>query len=626
MIQNKNIRTYSVNSYNEFISLDQKTEFLMEIYGHGIEQIEFSVKSGTAFSSDLILTIYDNVGNIIGEVSQTDIGQIIDAENGEIEYTISYYISQFNLLANQKYYATLETDPKTSIELCCLSDGTPWNKQIYHSNYNSIYYLILAFIDIVEIICFILILKRGLHTKIFFIISTLSGIIESILIAPASQPDEYRHFIRAYEISQGRLTTNYQPYTDDIIGNTNWLTVGVVALAEIPEELNQIRLLDTSHNFNEKSYDAEVNHNVSLDKMINILEQDTDGTTAKVSQVAVETLSPLSYIPQVLLILIGKFLGMRPFLLYYMARLGNVIVCTCLACICLQLVPQYKAGVWAIFFMPHACILRSSCSPDGLILTLTMLTISFIIYLKENKLPLYTIKHISILLCLSFYIAMMKLPYMLIIATLIILDKNNFKTPKYCFIKTSALAIIIICLSYLFYFLMGTIRLLEINSKLLDGQQINTQPLLSANHIQYVINHIPEVAVMFGKEMLKIFDMYIYAVNGWRYPFGATYWLLLLVTLLVSNKICEWSKKTLIFLLYAAIWLVVLIVGFAWLPPDIGYIWGINGRYMLPMVPVLLTALPFGNEKTSKISEALRIPLVFFTLMNQFTLYQSCWL
>ncbi len=95
-------------------------------------------------------------------------------------------------------------DSKNNVELCCLSDGTPWSKQIYHSNYNSIYYLILAFIDIVAIICFILLLKSELYTKIFFIISMISGIVVSLLIPPVSRPDEYRHFIRAYEISQGR--------------------------------------------------------------------------------------------------------------------------------------------------------------------------------------------------------------------------------------------------------------------------------------------------------------------------------------------------------------------------------------------------------------------------------------
>lgn len=626
LVKGQHSRAYSVDSNNKYNELSEDIEFILKIYGNKTQAIEFLIRSDDQITGSASLTLYDNNGEKIGFIEQEEVSNVLKWEKIWKGYGMPFCVEQLELQANESYHAIIQFDLNCDAELYCISDDTPWNRQIYSVNYNWLYYLILITMDSVSAFCGYVLIKKGLDDKIFFIIAISFGLLAAILIAPVSQGDEYRHFIRAYEIARGKLTTEYREYEDGMMGNLVWRENGMVPIAEIPEELNQMRLLDRWNNFNEISYEAEANHNISLDRVVGLLGSEGENSTAVVSQTAVESLGLLSYLPQVIYICIGKALGIRPFLLLYMARMGNVIACAFLTYICLRLIPRYRAGIWATYFIPSMFILRSSCSPDSLLFTLIMVLISFILYLKENKLPVCTAKHIAILLCLISYVAIMKLPYVLLIGVLVILDKNNFKNEKHYFIKTLTLVVALASVAYICYSVIGEVGRIVINSKLPSTQQLVSKPLLSKEHIQYIVAHIKEVIIMFGKNMFQIPQMYINGIGiGSRYWFIRIYGGLLLLIFMLLDKLCDWKKKILMFLLYCGIWLVILIVGFSWLRPDLGYIWGINGRYMLPMIPILFIALPFGNEKSMVIVEKLQILMFILMIVNLYSLFWIYW-
>lgn len=617
LIRQQTFRTYSINNGNEFKQADKETKFELSVWGKNLTYIDFLIQSEQNVDGKAKLEIFENNKSVYS-IEEDNISDILT------DGVLRFPVENVSLEVNKNYIACLTLDLKETVELHFLADGRPWIREVYQAGDKWIYCLILGTIDIVCVGGLILIFKYGLSDRIFLIFSISTGIIAAIVVAPASQDDEYRHLIRAYELANGHVLSEFTASPGDAKGNLIQESNGMIAIATIPEELNQVRMMDDDYNYDDISYIAELNYDISLDRFVALCNSGRTDETSQVSQAAVWQFGYLSYFPQVIGIWVGKIFGMRPFILSYMARVGNVIVCSIFAYICLRLIPDYCAGIWAIHFMPGVFMLRSSSSTDGLILALSMLLVSYILYLRKRRLYVFTFKNIVILFSLTAYIAILKLPYALLIGMLIILSSENYKGKKLSFLRSIFLAGSIFIVAFVTYTLYGKVHIAFVNRQFVDGAPLQGAALIDSAHIQYLLTQPKNVLSLFGRYMADICNMFVGGVNGRIWIYGASYAAWIVITMLMMKKELQAYQRIMCFIIYAGMWLVILIVFFSLTSVGSTEIIGLNCRYMIPMIPLLLAVVPQGNEQTANLAKKGQVITVFGVmagLLNAFFVY-----
>lgn len=617
LIRQQTFRTYSVNNGNEFKLVDKETVFDLPVWGKNMSYIDFLVQSEQNIDGKAKLEIFENNKSIYS-IEEDDISTILT------DGILRFPVEKVRLEINKNYTACLTLALKEPVELHFLADGRPWIREVYRAGDKWVYCLILGMIDVVCVAGLILIFRYGLSDRVFLTLSISAGIVAAIVVAPASQDDEYRHFIRAYELANGHVVSEFITTPGNAKGNLIQENNGMIAIATVPEELNQVRMMDNDYNYDDVSYIAELNYDISIDRFMTILSSEQTDETAQVSQAAVWQLSYFSYFPQVFGIWIGKLFGMRPFLLCYMARIGNVIVCSILVYICLRLIPDYRAGVWVVHFMPGVFMLRSSSSTDGLILALSMLLISYILYIRQKKKYAFSKKNIVILIFLTAYISILKLPYALLIGTLIILKPENYKKERLYFFKSVLLAGLIFTSAVIAYMLYGKLHMALVSSVVTNCAKFSGSALVDSTHIQYLMTQPREVLSLFGRYMTDIWNTYAGGVNGRIWIYGISYALWIFITMLMMKKETEVYQRILCFILFMGMWVVILFVFYSLTPVGSTEIIGLNCRYMIPMIPLLFAVIPQGNEQTTVLAEKCQVITLFGVmagLINAFSVY-----
>jgi uncharacterized membrane protein len=136
----------------------------------------------------------------------------------------------------------------------------------------------------------------------FFIFYLLLGLPYLILTGPFRAPDERNHFLRSYEISEGRL----QPYrvSDEVVGDA------------LPASLTRLSDALGSHS------DHHIDRNqIKAARQLRLLPEER-----QFAEFSTAIYSPLAYVPSALAIAVGRLFGAGPFALVYFARCGNLLV------------------------------------------------------------------------------------------------------------------------------------------------------------------------------------------------------------------------------------------------------------------------------------------------------------
>lgn len=591
----------------------------------------FLTANSTITEGKVEYQLINSLNEIIYEQKVENIEEIYS----ESERTLNFMFNSEKIVRGELYQLVMRYSLDTPIEIEINSDGIIHGKQILSFHYQYVYFLIIGFINLIAGIYIIVVFRKGFKDKIIVSLAIVIGIILCFVIAPCNIADEFRHFVRAYDISQG----NFFPHLSHIreaYGNVLSDDNGLVVLTEVPDEINQLRLMDVNYNYNERSYEAEMNYGISMDKFLQILLSSQSGEKVSVSMAATSKISILSYLPQVLFMWIGKILGFRPIVLYYIARIGNVIVTAGLFYIVLRLLPKYKKVFAVLYFTPYFTILRSSCSTDGLLIILVLMELAYIIKIKEKK-EIITIKKVLIILALTSYIACMKLPYCLVCGCMLIFSSENYKISmgkKKAILFNIIIIFIVMCISFLSYHIildLNNSRQYDLLSyeeveQIAQAQENKSKAFLgiTEEHISYIIEQPKAFFTMIFKEYLHL-SRYRVAINGWDYSFGILYILLFLMLMLDSKKL-EQIYRLYFFMLSLAIWSLIFLVGYRWAAPNIGYIWGVSGKYLIPILPIVAFALPHGNDKTENVLELIYPSVILFSLFGSLlTLFARFW-
>jgi uncharacterized membrane protein len=169
------------------------------------------------------------------------------------------------------------------------------------------------------------------------------GGLFAIIIPPFQSPDEYNHFFRAWQISEGSF---FPEKKDQRLG------------AELPLSLGQLR-----DSFLYLKYDTSTRLAPStLDACLNLPLNQSQREFTDFANTAIY--SPTAYVPQVAAIAAARALGATPLQCLYGARLANLLCWLLLVSWAINRMPFLANTLWAVALLPASLCMAASANAE----------------------------------------------------------------------------------------------------------------------------------------------------------------------------------------------------------------------------------------------------------------------
>lgn len=180
--------------------------------------------------------------------------------------------------------------------------------------------------------------------RIFVPMALLFGCLLVIATPPLQSPDEYNHFFRAFQISEGNF------YPKKLNGNR----LG----EDLPVSLYAFKTAFTPmiYDYGSRTSYSEMKSVLALSLQPQYKEFTDFPNTA--------IYAPTSYLPQALGIFFARYFTDRVLLLFYAARLFNLVCWIFLVWAALRLMPFQRQTMAALALLPASLAIAASCSAD----------------------------------------------------------------------------------------------------------------------------------------------------------------------------------------------------------------------------------------------------------------------
>lgn len=443
-----------------------------------------------------------------------------------------------------------------------------------YSYYNAIFLIILAGATLV----FFCVVKKVVIEKLYAICAFVVGLLFMLAVTPVASADEDNHFYKCYDLSN------------------------VFFGYDLPEDEHEHLL-------------RECDANTSLDKKISVgnywftandffvKADSTDMTLKYVDDVTYETMGTIYYFPAILGIIIGRLLNLGTVPLMMLSRLLMLLAYIFITYKALKKIPVFKPIFALVMLMPSVMARASSISQDGLLMAYTFVFVAYAVYYINNREKI-KISSALIMIIAGLGMAVGKggayLPFLLL---LFLIPKENFGDRiKYPFVVAASVilcgVVYLLGNASLFKDIAGSVGGSEHELIWTEGESYN---------IKYIISHPLRSFKVFVNSLFayggKWYVELIGSGYGWLQIYTSEVWVVIYTLLLFGaglnvrgEEYCFNRKQkiaTLGTVVFSSI-LVILSMWIFWTPVSSDTILGIQGRYFIPIL--LLVLMAFKNR------------------------------
>ncbi len=407
---------------------------------------------------------------------------------------------------------------------------------------------------------------------VFLIIGLIYG-LGFLLATPAFQvPDEYEHFYRSLYVSEGHIVP-------EKLGNLSGVYV--------PESVKI-----TSDTVNEEWYTflQDRDNKTNLAPLLYLPFNSKNMVFEDISRIAVVTYSPVPYLVSAFAIDFGKLFNLAPLVLMYIGRFANLLVWVFLTYLAIKITPVHKWVFLMLALLPMTLFEAASLSADSFLLGISFLIIAiFFKYAFDDNKKKIGIKEVYILGILLLLVGLAKSNYILLLFLIFLIPAQKFGSRKNRFLVTGSLFLVV-----------GTA--VVIWNLIVNGLYAPIIPQVSiSGQIAYILGdpfRFPYVLInTFIKSGLSY--QYLFVGNFWLDVPLPIWWLgfylitIIPVALFDKDMINIIRKQKLIsavtfFLNFLSACALVYIT---WTPVGQNVIDGIQGRYFIPIFPLLFLLL-----------------------------------
>lgn len=424
--------------------------------------------------------------------------------------------------------------------------------------------IVLSIIFIVGISYLLFIKQIKIHNA-FLICGLCLGLAYMLLMTPYSGYDEPAHVDTAYRYSndmmfKGHSTENggYLRRGEDSVSG---LTYGKTTLTQYKTVID---------NF----FDISDDNNL------------TEVQGRDVSQAA------YVYFPSSLAITVSRILHLGQIPTLYFGRFLNLMTFLLIVYLAIKKMPIGKITMFIVALLPMTLHQAASFSYDSVINGLSFLYISYCLYFSYSEKE-KSKRDIIVLFMSAILLAPLKMVYVLICAFALIIPKKKFNSNKKYY-KILIGLIICVLVSYLFFNLIETLSIVndtDSKSAFSDAPAYSFGDLITSPtiFIKLFINNLKVCTINFI--YLAINGLYLIHINP-------VYTIGFIILLVLSSFRSDGEKqyitgmhKLIMLMIVIGIFFAIHVVGFTWTQKGASIIEGVQGRYMIPILPLLFLML-----------------------------------
>lgn len=409
--------------------------------------------------------------------------------------------------------------------------------------------------------------------RFFLLVAGPLALALVVITPPFMVPDEPAHFFRAYQIAEGgflpqRINEGVGGYLPKSLNDTSNAVIGdLPGRTNIKSDVNATR--------------GELNRPLRPQERMEIHFENT------------ALYSPLMYTPSALGIAVAKIFEPSPLVLFYIGRLFTALAWVGLAYLAIRLIPVAKWAFTVIAMAPMAIFQAASVSADALTLAISFVTIAWFMRLLQQPTPL-ALRDMSVTVGLLLTLGFVKQPYALIGGLFLLLPAKQFinKKMRWQFLAAAGGALFAATLLW-----ASTSRSFFAQSPFMIDRVL--QPTEQLMHI--LLEPLSFIKAILFTHFTGLGDGAIWqmiGVVGWLDTALPLWSVLLYLALLVIAAGQVYKERVapgfyrLAFLGVAA--MVVLAIDVLlylyWNPFKSTIIGGIQGRYYLPILPLIVLA------------------------------------
>jgi uncharacterized membrane protein len=407
--------------------------------------------------------------------------------------------------------------------------------------------------------------------KAFVTIGLIFGILFLLITPPFQAADEYNHYYRAFQISEGQLIAEKQHeevggfLPKSLVTTTERVSVGIPFNPEGKQKPEKIfSLFNLPLESNNRIFVAFPNTAVY---------------------------SPIPYLPQIIGITFARIIGLSPILLMYVGRICNLLVWLVLGYLAIKITPICKWTFFLLALTPMSLFQAASLSADAVTNGVAFLLIATFLQtaLESNK--AVTRNQIFIIFFLSVLLALAKQAYFPLVGLFLLIPVRKIGNKKK-YVKIFVLLFLAIILAILTwsFFSKSTYTTLVPN-------------VAPSKQIHFILTHpfdlVGVILRTFLKDGIEYISQFIGKL-GWldtNLPslFILSYIIMLGFVSLVNHRkdilISQMQKRILLLTFILNVILIATILYISWTPVGKDMILGLQGRYFIPIAPLLFLLL-----------------------------------
>jgi uncharacterized membrane protein len=332
----------------------------------------------------------------------------------------------------------------------------------------------------------------------------------------------------------------------------------------------------------------------------------------------------VQYLPSALMITACRLLNFNYVTMIFFGRLANLIVYTLLMALAIHIMPRYKRILAAVGLLPMCLHLAASFNYDAMLIGVACIFFALVLYYAYEK-PRLRWRDLLLLALVIVLLAPMKMLYVLLIPFCFIIPAK--KCPGKVKYLVGALLVlgVVFCIIFAPYIL----RYIGVSRESLAAAAQKVVPKVNPLNIDYlvydfwdlsyILTHLTGAVKLFCNAVQQNTMLYLVQLVGgelgepilndlmvWQ-PAVAGLWGVLILSvvpvrgekLMLTRRAKAWSALVLL-----AVFGALLLVVYGWTPMREDILWGMQGRYWLPCLPLAL--LLFQNRALRLEKDATR--------------------
>lgn len=335
--------------------------------------------------------------------------------------------------------------------------------------------------------------------------------------------------------------------------------------------------------------------------------------------------NPCVYIPQILTFYLGILLGLTPLCILYLARLSGLVTGIALTVMAIRRMPSHKYALCALSLLPTISFFRSLVSADALTEGLSFLFIATILseITPQEKI---TKKNIFYLAATAFILAQCKSAYFLLPLLALAIPLRRFPT-YHSYITNMILITVPGIIANIAWIALMKQTYFHGASYPTPGGNVNPD-IQMAYIIHYPIGFFKVILTTISTAPFLLSLLETVADVGPGYYLPTLFSIMLtcfFVTVLIFDKhpIVRYTNLARLLstgIFFGTILLIMTMLYVQWTGSTLPEIKGFQGRYLYPILPLLLPFMMSAKEKLSSLK-----PSIFVALLATFGLTLSVW-